>query len=64
MEASSSDSPPDKKVMPGTAGGTVRSRVRMVYSAIFSFDTYKKKGGDDDELGMAVVMKQRDSEHR
>ena len=54
--------------MPGTAGGTVRSRVRMVYSAIFSFDTYEKKdgdeGGDDDELGMAVVMKQRDSEHR
>ena len=57
--------------MPGTAGGTVRSRVRMVYSAIFSFDTYEKKDGDDDEggddddeLGMAVVMKQRDSEHR
>ena len=56
--------------MPGTAGGTVRSRVRMVYSAIFSFDTYEKKdddddeGGDDDELGMAVVMKQRDSERR
>jgi hypothetical protein len=42
----------------------------MVYSAIFSFDTYEKKdgdddeGGDDDELGMAVLRKQRDSEHR
>jgi hypothetical protein len=36
MEASSSDMPPDRNMMPGTAEGTWRSRVRTVYSAIFS----------------------------
>ena len=35
MEASSSERPPERKVMPGTDEGTHLSSVRMVYSAIF-----------------------------
>lgn len=35
-EASSSDCPPDKKVTPGTAGGTVRLRAVTVALAICS----------------------------
>ncbi len=33
-EASSSDMPPERKVMPGTADGTVRSSVWMVALAM------------------------------
>jgi hypothetical protein len=36
MEASSSERPPERKVIPGTAGGTVLSRVLIVYSTILS----------------------------